>query len=190
MTSNKIDILLAKYWECETSVQEERELQEYFLSESIAERHQQYKPLFSYLESVQEMGLDCDFESKIMEKIAEIGGSDKEKKYLEIRIFEPLLKIAASIAVIAAIGISVFLIEKQNKQVFAETYNDPSVAIKQATSALEKLGEALKQSEQASMRGIRELQEFDLDWSMIDSLAVSADSIPETTDNVDIRERL
>ncbi len=80
MTSNKIDILLAKYWECETSVQEERELQEYFLSESIAERHQQYKPLFSYLESVQEMGLDCDFESKIMEKIAEIGEREKEKK--------------------------------------------------------------------------------------------------------------
>ncbi len=40
------------------------------------------------------------------------------------------------------------------------------------------------------MKGIRELQEFDLDWSMIDSLAVATDSILGTTGNVNIRERL
>ena len=47
MKSEKIDYLLEKYWDCETSVEEEKELQAFFLGGDVPAQFQQYIPLFS-----------------------------------------------------------------------------------------------------------------------------------------------
>lgn len=176
MTKAKIDILLNKYWNCNTSVEEENLLRDYFAWEEVAEEHRPYKPLFSYLERTQAICLDDDFEDRILEKIAAAEKNETKRKYVQIKIFEPFFKIAASVAAVAIIGSAIFLIERQNSQVFAETYNDPHAAMIQATAALEKLSEALKQSEQASIESIQELQTLDLDWHAIDSLTLATES--------------
>lgn len=45
---NRIDILLDKYFEAETSLNEERELQEYFSSGKVASDHLKYAPIFQF----------------------------------------------------------------------------------------------------------------------------------------------
>jgi hypothetical protein len=47
MKSN-IDLLLERYWECETSVAEESELKAYFASGEVDPKHVEFAPLFGY----------------------------------------------------------------------------------------------------------------------------------------------
>lgn len=46
MIKNDVNQLLEKYWECETTLDEEQILKEYFASNQVSEEHLQYQPLF------------------------------------------------------------------------------------------------------------------------------------------------
>ncbi|MDO5665785.1 MAG: hypothetical protein Q4G63_11090 [Bacteroidia bacterium] len=168
MNIEQIHTLLEKYWNCETSVSEEQELQEFFNSANVPEALLQFAPMFAYKQNQQTIALSNDFEKKLETSIRKV---DKQKQYITIKIFEPFLRIAASIILIAGIGISVYFFAKQNNQVFAETYNDPNAAIKQATSALETLSMALQSTEEASLKSLEQLDNLNLNWSEIDSLS-------------------
>ena len=48
MEFNKMEALLEKYFEGETSIAEENELKNYFFSSNVAPNLEQYKPLFGY----------------------------------------------------------------------------------------------------------------------------------------------
>ena len=50
MESAKIELLLEKYFEGETSIAEERELKTYFSSPNVAQHLRQYQSLFDYFE--------------------------------------------------------------------------------------------------------------------------------------------
>lgn len=160
--------LLEKYWNCETSVSEERELQAFFNSENIPDDMQPFAPLFVYRQNQQAVALSSDFEKNLEESIRK---TTIREKYITIKIFEPFLRIAASVVLIAGIGISAYFFVKHSNQVFAETYNDPNAAMQQATLALEKLSEALQVTEEASIKSLEQLENLDLNWSEIDSLS-------------------
>jgi hypothetical protein len=169
MNWDTIDTLLDKYWNCETSTEEEKVLKDFFSGNDVPEELRQYVPLFAYIEEEQSITLSADFDKKLN---AAMGKADK-KKYITIRLFTPLLRIAASILLIMGLGISVFFISRQNnKPYFTETYQDPNAAIKQATYALEKLSHALRVSEEASLQTIQFIDELDIDWSSLDSLRI------------------
>lgn len=48
MESIEVEVLLEKYFNTETTLQEENLLKEYFLSEYVAEHLEQYRPMFNY----------------------------------------------------------------------------------------------------------------------------------------------
>lgn len=184
MNDKRIDILLEKYWNCETSVLEEQELQAYFNSSNISDELRPLAPMFSYKQHQQSLSLSDDFERKLNESIRQ---AERKSKYITIKIFEPLLRIAASVVLILGIGISVYLFAKRDNQVFAETYNDPHIAVQQAALALEKLSSALQTSEEASLKSLEQLDNLDLDWSKIDSLsAVLPLYVPEPNNDTEL----
>lgn len=168
MDIDRIHTLLEKYWNCETSVSEEQELQEFFNFGDVPADLQQFVPVFAYKQNQQSISLSDDFERKLE---ASIRKADRQKQYITIKIFEPFLRIAASVILIAGIGISIYFFARQNNQVFAETFNDPGAALEQATSALEKLSIALQTTEEASLKSLEQLDNLNLDWSEIDSLS-------------------
>ncbi|HBC39037.1 MAG: hypothetical protein VB075_04190 [Petrimonas sp.] len=168
MNNERIHTLLENYWNCETSVSEERELQEFFNFGDVPDDLLPYIPVFAYKQNHQPMELSGDFEKKLNTLIRK---TDRQKQYITIKIFEPFLRIAASVIMIAGIGVSVYFFARQNNRVFAETYNDPGVAMQQATSALNKLSTALQATEEASLKSLEQLDNLDLDWSEIDSLS-------------------
>lgn len=47
---SSIDLILEKYWNAETSVEEEAQLREYFSNDSVAPEHLQYRDLFTFYE--------------------------------------------------------------------------------------------------------------------------------------------
>ena len=168
MNTEKIHILLGKYWNCETSVLEEQQLQAFFNSNQVPADLLPFVPLFAYKQDQQTIALSDDFEKKLAASIQQTG---KQRQYITIKIFEPFLRIAASVIFILGIGISVYIFATRHHQVFAETYNDPHAAMQQATLALDKLSQALQTSEEASLKSLEQLENLNVNWSEIDSLS-------------------
>lgn len=53
---NRINELLDKYWEAETSPEEEKELRDYFGQGNVAPEHEAFLPLFGYFNRQQHVG--------------------------------------------------------------------------------------------------------------------------------------
>lgn len=172
MYSDYIHILLERYWNCETSVQEEKELRDYFSRADLPEEFRQYHPLFTYIDEEQTVKLSDNFDIRLKASMKAAGKAAGTRKYVTIRIFTPLLRIAASLLLIGGLAISLFFITRQqNKPYYSETTDNTHNAMEQATFALEKLSDALQMSEEASMKTIRSIDNFNIDWITLDSLS-------------------
>ena len=95
---NNIEELLRKYWECDTSTDDEKILQDFFLyGENIPAHLRRYKSLFAYQKMKQAEKLSGDFDTKILTQI-------KPK----LKIPPILYKIAASIILFSGISIKAY----------------------------------------------------------------------------------
>ena len=62
MDYKDIEQLLERYWQCETSVEEEATLRDFFAKEEVPAHLLRYKNLFVYQQVQQEVGLGEDFD--------------------------------------------------------------------------------------------------------------------------------
>lgn len=167
MNSEKIDRLLEKYWNCETSVQEEKELQAFFSGGDLPEELRQYIPLFSYIRDEQSVTLSDTFTERLRNALE----GEKKERYITIRIFNSFLRYAVSVLLVIGMGVSFYFISRQdNRSHFVETFEDPNAAMQHAAYALEKLSHALRKTETASMETILFIDDLDIDWAVLDSL--------------------
>ena len=142
-----IEQLLERYWQCETSLEEESELRSFFSEEEVPAHLLRYKELFVYQTVQQEAGLGKDFDARIL---AEVEPTVVKAKRLTLTgRFIPLFKAAAVIAIILSLGNvaqhsfsgddgSVLATDTIGKQVTA-----PSVAISNDVKAEQVLADSL-----------------------------------------------
>ncbi|TCN56602.1 hypothetical protein D0809_15820 [Flavobacterium circumlabens] len=125
MELNKIENILEKYFQGETTVAEENELKEYFSSPDVAQHLEQYKPMFGYFSQVKEQ-----------KSTQEIPLQTKKRNVA-------WLSIAASFVVLLGIGTYFFVIEKNAAPVVAQselgTYDNPEEAMAATQKALSLL---------------------------------------------------
>lgn len=188
MEFERIHKLLDKYWSCETTVSEEKELQDFFSGDRIPSDLQAYVPLFSYRHTRQNLVLNAGFDERLRAAMKKTRGGGE---YVTIKIFRPLLRIAASVLLMGGLGVSLFFISKQNnKPQFAETYNDPDMALKHAAFALEKLSDALRTGEDASRKTLQNIDDINIDWSLLDSLSTPVSVAAGKEDMAEPKESL
>lgn len=122
MEFNKMEALLEKYFEGETSITEENELKNYFSSPDVAPDLEQYKPLFGYF---------ADAKKENFEKNVPLIPRKQKVAWLSI---------AASIAVLIGIGsYAYFNIDKEKENKELGTYEDPKEALEATQKALAML---------------------------------------------------
>jgi hypothetical protein len=93
-----IEQLLEKYWNCETSVEEEQILRSFFRQKELPEHLLRYKSLFAYQEAEKDIKLGDDFDSRIL---AEIERPVVKARRLTLHTrFMPLFKAAAVMVVL------------------------------------------------------------------------------------------
>jgi hypothetical protein len=124
MALDRIENLLEKYFEAETSIAEEQELKDYFSSSNIAPTLEQYKPLFEY--TVQ---------AKQEKFVATIPLNTNKRKSIV------WLSVAASVLVLLGLGLFTFNHYNQKKSEDYGTYNDPEVAFRETQKALAMISE-------------------------------------------------
>lgn len=69
MDYKDIEQLLERYWQCETSVEEESVLRDFFTKEEVPAHLLRYKNLFVYQQVQQEVGLGEDFDARILAQV-------------------------------------------------------------------------------------------------------------------------
>jgi hypothetical protein len=122
MELNKIENILEKYFQGETSIAEENELKEYFSSSNVAQHLEQYKPIFGYFSKVKEQ-----------KSTHEVPLQTKKRNVA-------WLSIAASAVVLLGIGTYFYMSEKNATPVVAQselgTYDNPEKAFAETQKAL------------------------------------------------------
>ena len=102
MDCKYIEQLLERYWQCETSLEEEAQLRAFFNGSDVPEHLLRYKDLFVYQQLQQEVGLGADFDARVL---AEVETPVVKAKRLTLTArFVPLFKAAAVVAVVLSLG--------------------------------------------------------------------------------------
>ena len=99
-----IEQLLERYWQCETTLQEEDILRAFFAQENVPVWLEEYKPLFAAEAEMQKIQpLDDDFDRTILSMI-EKPVSVKARTISLTQRLMPLFKAAAVVAIILTLG--------------------------------------------------------------------------------------
>lgn len=103
-----IDQLLERYWDCETSLQEEQILRAFFQQEEIPAYLQPYRQIFTAEEELSKAHLGQDFDDRMMDLIDENTDEPivKARRISFARRVSPFYKAAGMIAVILVIGMA------------------------------------------------------------------------------------
>lgn len=97
-----IEQLLERYWNCETSVEEEDILRAFFRQKEVPAHLLRYKPLFVYQTESRRIGLGNDFDEKVL-AVTEHPVVKARRITLRTR-FMPLFKAAAMMALLFTVG--------------------------------------------------------------------------------------
>ena len=120
MELDRIEQLVEKYFEAQTSIAEENELKVYFSSSNVAQHLQQYQIVFGYFEKEkkEQFKATLPLETKTLKKAT-------------------WLAIAASVTVFLGVGMFMYTNNEQAK-IPSEygTYENPEVALKETQKAL------------------------------------------------------
>jgi hypothetical protein len=151
MDYKHIESLLERYWQCETSLDEERQLRDFFQSEDVPAHLLPYKELFVYQTLQPKLG--DDFDSKVMAAI-EPQVVVKARRISLRQRFAPLYKAAAVVVVLLLSGnivknVMLSDVTEYDYDTYVDTYDDPEVAYKEVSSALMMVSESMNMSNES-----------------------------------------
>lgn len=119
MALDRIEKILEKYFEGETSSAEEKELKDYFSSSDVAQHLEQYQPLFGYFSQAkqEEFTATIPLQSKKQTKVV-------------------WLSVAASLVVMLAVGVFAYQSTSEPKHQDLGVIEDPEIAFRETQKAL------------------------------------------------------
>jgi hypothetical protein len=139
MKLQEIERLLEKYYNGETSLEEERLLKDYFSGDDVPSRFRAEKQQFEYLHDVRHTSLtDNSFDADVLMRIS-------PKRGLLSRIMEskPLFYTTVGMAAAILILLAIFIRFEPMPQKIQDTYSDPEVAYQEAKKVLFFVSEQL-----------------------------------------------
>jgi hypothetical protein len=120
MALDRIEKLVEKYFEGETSIAEEKELKTYFSSTDVAQHLEQYKPVFGYFSQAKQEQFTATISLK----------SKRKQKRLA------WLSVAAAVVVMVCIGFFAYQNSSEPTQENLGVINDPEIAFRETQKAL------------------------------------------------------
>lgn len=141
MDYNKIEILIEKYFQGETSLAEEKELRSYFSSSNVAPHLEQYKAMFGYFSQAK---LD-----------------EFTKEFPQQKISKKTMWISIAASTVILLGMFTFYInsvEPQEVKNELGSYDDPQEAFEQTQKALA----LLSQNVNVGIESVKYVQEYEI----------------------------
>ena len=133
MDSKRIEQLLEKYWNAETSLEEEKELHEFFQSNDVPENLTETSALFRYFETEKSRALNEDFDAAVTKQIKKRHSA----KIVSMTNWFQIARVAAGvIVVVVAIYFIGYEVRKSSPNEIIDTESDPKLAFEQTKKAL------------------------------------------------------
>ena len=105
MDYSYIDKLLERYWQGETSVEEEEMLRTFFRQRELPSRFEPYRRLFAYEDVAASEHLGAEFDERMLRMIEPGEQHVVRARHISVAArLRPFLKAAASVAVVLTIG--------------------------------------------------------------------------------------
>lgn len=120
-----IEQLLLRYWECETTLQEERILQAFFSQKDIPEHLMQYRNIFMAVTEEKDEHLGKDFDERILKMAGIQEEAAKTRKISLSQRLRPLYRSAAVVAMVLTIGMAA---EHSFQETVADTDSSMQIA--------------------------------------------------------------
>jgi len=128
MESQKINMLLQKYFDAETTIDEENELITYFTSEEVDENLKMYVPLFSGIKE-----LSADEDPSLGEDLMNFILESEHKEKLRYRWMWQIVTGVAASVILVMLAVNFYSSQNQWK----DTFSDPKQAYTEANKTLE-----------------------------------------------------
>ena len=133
MDSKQIEQLLEKYWSCETSLEEEQQLRDFFRGNALPGSQQDAAELFRFLDAEKNKSLNENFESHVTKQLRKRQGG----KIISMVSFTNIARIAAGILVVV---VATYFIRQEVRKSYPkelqDTYTDPQMAFEETKKAL------------------------------------------------------
>jgi hypothetical protein len=160
MEQTEIRALLEKYWQAETTVEEERVLAEYFRQVEIAVDLEPMRGLFEWREEEAELKPGADFDNRMLRRIGEIqGGETVGSGSRVIHGFSFRFAAAAAIILCLGIGLLIPLISPRIETPITDTYTDPNRALAAVRQALLVASVRINEGKHITQRNITRLHD-------------------------------
>ena len=128
MESQKIHILLQKYFDAETTIDEENELITYFTSNDVDESLKMYVPMFSGLKE-----LSVDEEANLSDDLMNYILESEHKEKLRYRWMWQVVTGVAAAVILVLLAVNFY----DSKNTYKDTFSDPQQAYAEACKTLE-----------------------------------------------------
>jgi hypothetical protein len=143
MDSKIIEQLLEKYWKCETSLEEEKQLREYFRNE-VPENLKETADLFRYYEhQQQQMVNNQDFDNEVYKRIHQSRPQGKS-----VKLVFNFAKIAAGLLVVIT---ATYFVRQEIRKAYppeiVDTYSDPKLALEETKKALLMISKGINRAQ-------------------------------------------
>jgi hypothetical protein len=133
MDSKQLEQLLEKYWSCETTLQEEESLRNYFQQADVPESLRETAELFRFFEREKNKALHESFNEVVTKKIRQRQGG----KIVNMMTWVQVARVAAGVMVVVVAG---YFIRQEVRKSYpaevADTYSDPKLAFEETKKAL------------------------------------------------------
>jgi hypothetical protein len=151
MDSKKLEELVKKYWDCETSLEEEQQLREYFRGENIPDVWRETATLFRYFDEQKSKTVEPQFDETVVNRIKEI---PRKREGKVVKWVTASLRIAAGVAVLLA---AVYFVRQELREdtVIAsseDTFEDPQQAFEETKKALLMISKGFGRAEQQAKK--------------------------------------
>lgn len=157
MDSKQLEQLLEKYWNCETSLEEEKQLRDYFQGE-VPERLKETADLFRYFEAQQTSSVGGeDFDAVVIKKIKR---QKPERK--SVTMLFNYARIAAGLIVVVT---ATYFVRQEVRKAYppeiVDTYSDPKLALEETKKALMMISKGFNkaQKEAGKIKAFNEAEE-------------------------------
>jgi hypothetical protein len=128
MESQKINILLQKYFDAETTIDEENELITYFTSGDVDENLKMYVPMFSGI-----TGLSAEEDPALGDDLMNYILESEHKEKLQYRWMWQIVTGVAASVILVMLAVNFYSSQNQWK----DTFSDPKQAYSEASKTLE-----------------------------------------------------
>lgn len=139
MDLKQVEKSLAKYWEGNSSIEEERNLQDFFSYGEVPPHLEMYKEVFITNEVDLNPSLGKDFDAEVLSKLEE---SKKGNTLWNV------FKVAAIGLILIITSISVFKADTQEQLSAEDTFSNPEEALAETKKAFILIAEAMNKGEQ------------------------------------------